>query len=143
MHSLKIIVSFLVFLLFIHIFASIAHLYWLIDWVDMPMHFLGGFWVAMVFFYLNQKFFKIQNFWTTVIMTLSFVALIGVFWEFFEFLYDFFIFSKEYFGVFQRGISDTMSDLFFDLIGGSAFLIVDKILRGSILDDVNRRQQAL
>lgn len=97
------------------------------------MHFLGGFWLATVFITLNSKL-KIQNselsglpnYLITIVITLGFVALIGVFWEFFEFLFDIFVSSKGYLEVVQQGVADTMSDLFFDLLGGLMFLIIYK-----------------
>jgi len=107
----------------------------------MPMHFLGGFWLAMVFLYFNPdfkidppgilrkqnpKFIKLPNYLIVGIMTLGFVILIGVLWEFFEFGYDVLISSKGYFAAAQQGVADTMSDLFFDLLGGLAFLIICK-----------------
>lgn len=97
------------------------------------MHFLGGFWLAMVFMWLNPnfqipnpKFIKLPNYLITVVITLGFVALIGVFWEFFEFTYDIFISANGYSRIAQRGVADTMSDLFFDLLGGLVFLIIYK-----------------
>ncbi len=92
------------------------------------MHFLGGFWVAMVFITLNLKFaIKLPNYLITALMVLSFVALIGVFWEFYEFLYDVFISSRGYSGFLQLGAADMIGDLFFDLLGGSIFLIFYKL----------------
>ncbi len=129
--SLKFIIGLLVFILFLHILALINYWYWVYLWFDMPMHFLGGFWVAMaasaLIFNLqfpiskesiNQKFSRLT------VVILSFVALIGVFWEFFEFFYDVLISSRGYSEFLQLGAADTLSDLFFDLLGGLTFLII-------------------
>jgi len=128
--SPKFILGFLIFILFIHILAIINSWYWIFTWLDMPMHFLGGFWLAMVFLWIlrkqNPKFIKLSNYLIVGIMTLGFVILIGVLWEFFEFGYDVLISSKGYFAAAQQGVADTMSDLFFDLLGGLAFLIICK-----------------
>lgn len=126
MFSLKTILISLFLILFIHLMATIGHWYWAVNWFDILMHFLGGLWVAMVFGYLNQRFFKLPNFWTRVILTFSFVALIGILWEFFEFSLDNLFFLKKW-GPFQGGLSDTMGDLFFDLLGGLFFLIIDHV----------------
>ena len=143
MISLKFIFGLLIFIFLLYILAIINSWYWIYTWFDMPMHFLGGFWLAVVFLYLskdfqipacakasagrqNPKFIKLPNYLITIVITLGFVALIGVFWEFFEFGYDVLISSKGYLGVAQQGTADTMSDLFFDLIGGLVFLIVYK-----------------
>jgi len=109
----------------------------------MPMHFFGGFWLAAVFFWLNSKFNIIEirlfnincNFWRTGFfelllsfgLTLGFVALIGILWEFFEFGYDVLISAKGYAAAAQRGTADTISDLFFDLFGGLFFILIFKI----------------
>ncbi len=98
MVSLKLIIGLLIFILSIHILATIYHWYWTVGWFDMPMHFLGGFWVAMAYFWLRNQFKEVrppeidrQYFggWTSLILIivscLSFVALIGVLWEFSEF----------------------------------------------------------
>ncbi len=92
------------------------------------MHFLGGFLAAMVFMYLSSKFIfsaSGQNlkFSLNLILTLSFVALIGVFWEFFEFFYDVLISLRGYEGFMQLGAGDMLKDLFFDFLGG-LFLII-------------------
>ncbi len=132
MFSLKSIIILLVFILALHFVATINHWYWIYSWFDIPMHFLGGFWVAMVFLWLNLKFdilkFNPANRTvrtiTTFITVLSFVALIGVLWEFFEFLYDFLISSRGYSGFMQLGAADMIRDLFFDLSGVLKFSII-------------------
>ena len=100
------------------------------------MHFLGGFWVAMVFFWLRGSTSQILSqireeveprkikIIIIVVSCLSFVALIGVLWEFFEFLYDVFISSRGYSGFMQLGATDMIGDLFFDLLGGLTFSII-------------------
>jgi len=86
------------------------------------MHFFGGFWVAMFFVWLyHSKINQLPNY-STILIILSFVALIGVFWEFLEFFYNVFISSKGYRGYMQLSAADTIADLFFDLIGGSTLL---------------------
>ena len=142
MVSPKFILGLLVFIIGLHVFATIYSWYWTYTWFDMPMHFLGGFWLAMVYFWLRQKtrinadvntdehrFIGINKYKSAlwiVIHCLSFVILIGVFWEFFEFLFDIFVSSKGYSGVAQQGVADTMSDLFFDLLGGLVFWVIYK-----------------
>ncbi len=97
------------------------------------MHFIGGFWVAMTLVYLDSRFnlslFKEKSFFLNLLIIVSFVALIGVFWEFFEFIYDFF--SKEGFKVAQLGLTDTMGDLFFGLVGGTIFVFLNKFFRSN------------
>ncbi len=137
--SSKLILGLIVFILLLHILATINSWYWSIPWIDMPMHFLGGFLVAMVFIWLSQKYFSQflsnfllsgnKNLFALIIITLGFVALIGVFWEFSEFLCDIFISTKGYAWIAQQGVADTMSDLFFDFVGGLVFIFIFKIFK--------------
>lgn len=139
--SLKTIIGLLIFILVVHVIATINHWYWTYQWFDIPMHFLGGALVAMVFLYLNpnfkiqnQKFTKLPNYLITIIITLSFVSLIGVLWELFEFLLDVFVVKTGYLS-FPKAVPntimntydiyrDTLGDLFFDLLGGFAMAAI-------------------
>lgn len=137
MLSLKTIFVFLIFILALHAVAFSNYWYWTIWWFDMPMHFFGGVWLAMAFLFLNSKF-KIlngssiplrSNYLIAVFITLSFVALGGILWEFFEFFYDLLISSRGYAGFAQLGAADTVSDLFFDLFGGLAAFAIFRLER--------------
>lgn len=129
MFSLKQIIGFLAFVLGLHFLATLNYWYWVYTWFDIPMHFLGGFWLAMVYFWLNAKveilnpeFSKLPKWSANLLFALSFIILIGVFWEFYEFIFDFFNGR-----MFQGSSVDTMGDLFFDLVGGvTAFTIFYK-----------------
>ena len=131
----KLLIAFLVFILVFHAFATFNYWYWIYLWLDMPMHFLGGFWVAMAFVYLISKYqfpvsneFLKQNSLSFFIVILSFVAFIGVSWEFYEFFSDIVFFSKGYLRIMQFGAADTIKDLFFDLLGGSVFLLIYRLI---------------
>ena len=135
MFSLKTIIYLLIAFLFLHIFATIYHLYWLFPWFDIPMHFLGGFLLAIIFFYfwrfahisIGTGVSSVPNVFVALVLTLGFVALIGVFWEFYEFLHDFYLLTGGKISVFQNSFADTVKDLFFDLVGGTtAFAIFYK-----------------
>ncbi|MEK7568118.1 MAG: hypothetical protein AAB498_00600 [Patescibacteria group bacterium] len=126
MISLKSIIFVLAVILAFHSAAFINHWYWTIWWFDIPMHFSGGLWLAMIFFYLTNPRLKIASYQTpfTFLFALGFVALGGVAWELAEFLYDVFISSRGYFGIAQLGAVDTVGDLFFDLCGGLALSFI-------------------
>jgi len=134
MNSLKFIISLLVFIVVAHFFALQNYWYWTYQWLDIPMHFLGGFWAAAAvaailnFKFLILKELKNSNFLLFTFIILAFVSLIGVFLEFAEFLYDVFISSRGYSGFLQLGAADTIGDLFFDLLGGTAFLVIYRFL---------------
>ncbi len=95
---------------------------------DMPMHFAGG--VAMgilalalwdaaiknVTFTTNRPWVR-RLFFTSCV--LGFVALVGIGWEWFEFSFDQWVIpTRPDWGLAQMGMADTMSDFFFDLLGG-------------------------
>ena len=61
MTSLKFIIGLLLFIFIIHFLALANHWYWTYSWLDIPMHFFGGFWVAMVYLYLINPKLSITN----------------------------------------------------------------------------------
>lgn len=126
MFSLRTIVVFLVIILILHFSAVANSLYWFLPWLDIPMHILGGAWVAMLYFWLYPKNKSIVN-------CLSFVALLAVFWEFAEFFVDHLPFLEK-FGSFQGDVADTMGDLFFSLLGGLIMITIDKIWSRNIIE---------
>ena len=122
MISLKVIFGLFVVILTSHILAVINNWYWVYKWIDVPMHFLGGIWLGLIFlcFIMPQLKITDHKLLITMILVASFAVLIGVFWEFSEFLSDIFLAHKSYFEISQQGVADTMADLFFDLVGGLA-----------------------
>lgn len=116
-------------ILSVHVLASVYKLYWTYWWLDIPMHFMGGFLAALVFFWFFKKFpsfFNIENdFLVTLIFILGWVALIGVLWEFVEFLYAVLVISKDRLIDSQvLWLFDTLKDIFFDLLGGFVLLAI-------------------
>ena len=89
------------------------HWYYSIWWIDMVMHFLGGFWVGLFFFYV---FYTRKWFSNKVLAVVLFVLLIGASYEIFEFFMG--TISREPFS-----ILDTLSDVFFDLSGGAVSIL--------------------
>lgn len=87
---------------------------------DQLMHFFGGVWMATIFLYFfknRPRLFDIyQNRWLTAFFALSFVALAGIVWEFFEYAVGF-ILLDNWVGTADWGL-DTLRDLFLDLSGG-------------------------
>jgi len=99
------------------------HWSWSWDYFDVILHFLGGAWVALIFFsYIHPKGeYKIFH---KFIFALGFVALIGILWEFLEIGVEF-IFGNNPFLSSPNLAQDTFSDLLADLVGG---LIVSLLL---------------
>jgi len=88
------------------------------------MHFLGGFFIGLValYTYYVSSYVKPQHssFVARLAISLGSVALVGIFWEFFE--YSLYAFISPDTPIAQlyitQGLPDTMSDLAFDLSGG-------------------------
>ena len=78
---------------------------------------------AYYFFFARESAYKISvPSWVGVLFLVGTSVFVGIWWEFFEFGFDYFV-SSRVAGVdmAQQGLNDTMADLFFDMVG--AFLI--------------------
>ena len=96
---------------------------------DVLAHFLGGFavaWMSMVILerWRRRKWITIRPFIFRDYIVFSSVALIGVIWEFWEFIMQFLTGD-----MYQPSIADTMNDLFMDLCGAIVLIIAYRILR--------------
>jgi hypothetical protein len=93
-------------------------------WLDNILHFAGGLWVGIFFFYFFPKETLAKTIrsgssrYLIALLALSFVALIGVGWEFFEFSLDRIFTILGAAALNQPSLQDTMSDLLLDLLGG-------------------------
>jgi CDP-diglyceride synthetase len=100
----------LVFFIFvINTLANKFYWYSSIWYFDMPMHFLGGFWLALVLIYLfplSDSSFK------SIYKIILGVLFIGVLWELFELFFKNYVAQNPFNGL------DALSDIFFDLAGG-------------------------
>lgn len=106
--------SIIIFIFAINYIAMKFYWYSSIWYFDMPMHFLGGFWVGLACIYI----FSLKDFnFKFILKVLICVFLIGFFWEIFEILVDKSITQNLF------NTLDTLSDMFFDLAGGSVSII--------------------
>ena len=111
-------------MLAIHLWALWTAAYFYIWWLDMLMHFLGGVFVGMnaLFWFRRRPLDGFLLFW----VILGSAAIVGVTWEFLEFLLGHF-FSNAWPQVFvQSELTDTLSDLFFDFAGGASAVFLFK-----------------
>jgi len=93
-------------------------------WFDVIAHFVGGVW-AFCFLLFLARFFVVSVAGNSNVLRiaeycalLGGVMMMGVFWEFGEFIADRYIFKTGFTylsGVFE----DTLSDLFMDFLGAS------------------------
>ncbi|MFA6585833.1 MAG: hypothetical protein WCS86_01595 [Candidatus Paceibacterota bacterium] len=100
----------LILLIFLVNYSAMQfHWYSSIWYLDMPMHFFGGFWIGLAFIWL----FKIKEIsFRLILKIISVVLLVGVLWEFFEIVVNNYIILDSF------NTLDTLSDIFFDLAGG-------------------------
>jgi len=101
---------------------------------DIPLHFAGGFTVAMLGISIhhamtNRHHIKHVPLWYHSLFVISFVIFVAVAWEFYEYIYDntFRIWYDLAFS--QISLTDTMGDLAMGFIGGTvAFFSFKKAL---------------
>ena len=124
------LVILLVFMFVVHALALGGFLGYGLWWLDMVLHFLGGvllvvfaFW--FLFVYKKNPGIESKDWIPKIPKPLLFLGLVsfavlgGVLWEFLEFSWDYF-FAKPYSAeLAQLTLEDTLSDLFFDLVGAS------------------------
>lgn len=90
--------------------------YLIYPWLDIPTHFCGG--MAITYFYMvavahSQNLLDPFPKLIQLILSLGLTAISAVIWEFLEFSSDAMWNTKM-----NLGVSDTLSDLFFGLLGG-------------------------
>jgi hypothetical protein len=110
----------------VFIFYAIAakgfNAYIIYPWLDIPTHFCGG--VAITYFFLvatTHSQLPLGHIPRVVhlLLSLGLTAITAVIWEFLEFSSDIALGTKM-----NLGVSDTLSDLFFGLLGGIVILLV-------------------
>jgi len=101
------------FILVINFLANKFYWYYSVWYLDMIMHFLGGFWLGLLFLYFSS----IQKDLNSIVRILLFVLFIGIGWEIYEVLVND-IFARNPFN-----FLDTISDIFFDLSGGACAIL--------------------
>jgi hypothetical protein len=113
MNSKKLFIrsAILIFSIFIlNFLAGKFYWYYSIWYFDMIMHFCGGFFISLLLFWLLKvKEVSLKS----ILKIILGVLIIGVLWEFFEIMVNKTIAQNPF------NFLDTISDIFFDLAGGS------------------------
>ena len=100
------------FIFFMNFLAGKFYWYTSIWYFDIVMHILGGIFIGLLlFWFLNKK--KITFNLIFALKAILGVLIVGILWEFFEIILNNIIAGDNF------NIFDTISDLFFDLAGGS------------------------
>ena len=115
----------------------ILKFYWysLIWYLDIVMHFLGGFWVGLFFLYV---FFRKEqpSFTSGLFFKLLFITLlVGLLWELYEFLLNIIAITP-------FNLNDTILDIFSSLLGStvSVFYFL-KIIMSAPLNKVQLKNE--
>ncbi len=124
-NSMKTAVIFLTILLLINGASFYFDWYLQYFWFDMTLHFLGGFFIAMLMAdYLKDNLAgsKLKN----LIVIIGATIFIGVVWEFTEYLASQTLIEPIYnnFSIrayFIGDLDDTINDLLMDILGAGAF----------------------
>ena len=99
---------------FLHITATIFHLYWSMWWYDLLVHFLGGFWVSLAglwfVFFSGYTPLKVRKPFDIIATALVVSFSFGVLWELFEYVVGRDLIALNY-------VSDTSIDLVMDMAG--------------------------
>lgn len=127
LHKKLLIISFFTILLIgvFHYLSMQYSWYWIYKWIDVPIHFLGGFWFSLTSLWISLKVKHIDNILgykkkALFVMLIS-VLIIAVFWELFELIFN--ITSIHSIGYWQ----DSLSDILNGFLGGMiAFLYFTK-----------------
>jgi len=98
-------------------------IYKLFNWMDMPMHFLGGCAIAYSFILVLRKVKEkviINDRFFEILIIISLVGLSAILWEFYEFIMDIVLLTP------INSLKDTLCDFLFGLVGA---LMVTKFVR--------------
>jgi hypothetical protein len=110
----------IIFILVVNAFALHYFLYWRLLWLDIPMHFLGGFWLglgALWLYFLSGRFDKAilpqhrKNLYV-IALALTSGLVIGGMWEIYEFSLDLLIRLADVYY-----LQDTAGDIVMDALG--------------------------
>ena len=119
--ALWFLIGFIILIVVAHGWALSSSAYFYVWWLDSVLHFSGGFWLAALAIFVlvsREKIYSSEHPFFLFFIAMSFVALMGMLWEFSEYGLDLFFGRVGQTTALQQGLKDTMSDLFFDLAGG-------------------------
>jgi hypothetical protein len=115
----------------LHIPATVFDWYFYFWWYDVMMHFLGGVaagfgGVALWFTLFPDLSVRTREILGQALFVLGFVAIVGIGWEWSEAIIGSLEVSS--LGMMQPGLTDTMLDFYFDLLGGAVAWLLAQLL---------------
>lgn len=119
-----------------HLVLVSLGLYEKYHWPDIPMHILGGVFIANSFnlgitYFQQRKTVSELNVLSRSVFLFALTSSAAVIWEFGEFTLDFFFDTKA-----QASLEDTMLDMFLGLLGGTALIVF--LARHSIKEHIKK-----
>lgn len=119
------------FVLMLDVLLMVTDGYSVLPWADIPMHFFGGFATALLALAIHSRVFsnaktKQIPVWYLLIFVIGFVMIVGVFWEFHEYILDHTVSIWYGYPISQISLTDTMKDFFDDLFGAFVAFILFK-----------------
>jgi hypothetical protein len=107
----------------LHLVMVFLGLYKAHPWIDIPMHVLGGVFIAYSFslavtYFQQRKILSELNVLSGCVFLFALTSLATVIWEFGEFTLD-----SLFDTVAQASLADTMLDMFLGLVGGAALIV--------------------
>ena len=121
-HLSAILALLILFIWAVNTFADQVHLYYLLWWFDIPMHILGGIWVALtslVIYYHTGWIHRHDRSASFVVAAmLGATLVVGILWEVFEFSVEHFVKLND------NGVFDTLKDLLDDMIGATIASVI-------------------
>lgn len=113
---LWIIPALVVFIFLVNLFATYFHLYFLIWWLDIPVHILGGLWVALLtlVLYYHSEYVSHKDHSPLFALAIAICSalIVGLMWEIYEFVVD------RALEINDMQLGDSLKDLCDDLLGG-------------------------
>lgn len=128
--SLKFALIFLTGIFIVHAIAGIYDWFFRYWWLDIILHFAGGFWVFVMARY-GMQHYRIEitgpkKELVRFFIFVSFVTFLGVLCEFYEFIFDRYIVFTG-FTYLPGTFEDTLLDLVMDILGGiTAYILYFK-----------------
>ena len=120
---------FLVSIFVVNLVGLYYQWYLVYPWFDQALHFLGGFFIAMPMANYLSEYFVNKNFLKNLLIIVGVTILIGVVWEFAEYIANQALIEPvyKYFKIhayFMGDLNDTVSDLLMDILGATTLSLL-------------------
>ena len=120
---------FLVSIFVVNLVGLYYQWYLVYPWFDQTLHFLGGSFIAMLMANYLSEYFVNKNFLKNLLIIVGVTILIGVVWEFAEYIANQALIEPvyKYFKIhayFMGDLNDTVSDLLMDILGATTLSLL-------------------